>query len=95
MLMSSSDTLAEIALDVCFGLGFAIRLEKIRVRTGSVVHNIGALIVTGADLARHRDRSRRLPKIPLFSGEADRRAASSIRSCSAMASRRCWPRTWR
>ena len=46
----SSDTLAELALDVCFGLGFAILLEKIRGRTGSVVHNIGALIVTGLTL---------------------------------------------
>jgi uncharacterized membrane protein len=46
----SSDTLGELALDVCFGLGFAILLEKIRERTGSVVHNIGALIVTGLTL---------------------------------------------
>ncbi len=46
----SSDTLGEIALDVCFGLGFAIVLEKIRERTLSVVHNIGALIVTGLTL---------------------------------------------
>jgi len=46
----STDTLAELALDVCFGLGFAILLEKIRGRTGSVVHNIGALIVTGLTL---------------------------------------------
>jgi uncharacterized membrane protein len=46
----SSDTLAELALDVCFGFAFAILLEKMRARTGSVVHNIGALIVTGLTL---------------------------------------------
>ncbi|HEY8276031.1 MAG TPA: DUF2339 domain-containing protein [Methyloceanibacter sp.] len=46
----SSDTLAELALDVCFGFGFAIVLEKIRERTGSVMHNIGALIVTSLTL---------------------------------------------
>ena len=46
----SSDTLGELALDVCFGLGFAIVLEKIRERTHSVVHNIGALVVTGLTL---------------------------------------------
>ena len=46
----SSNTLAELALDVCFGLGFAMVLEKIRERTGSGVHNIGALIVTGLTL---------------------------------------------
>ena len=46
----SSDTLGELAFDVCFGLGFAIVLEKIRERTHSVVHNIGALVVTGLTL---------------------------------------------
>jgi len=46
----SSDTLGELALDVCFGLGFAIVLENIRERTHSVVHNIGALVVTGLTL---------------------------------------------
>jgi len=43
----SSDLLGELALDICFGLAFAILLENVRQRTGSVVHNIGALIVTG------------------------------------------------
>jgi uncharacterized membrane protein len=46
----SSDTLGELALDVCFGLGFTIVLEIIRERTHSVVHNIGALVVTGLTL---------------------------------------------
>jgi uncharacterized membrane protein len=40
-----SSTLTEIALQVCVGLALAIGLERIRIRTGSVVHNGGAIVV--------------------------------------------------
>jgi uncharacterized membrane protein len=65
----SSDTLGETALDVCFGFGFAIVLEKIRQRTRSVVHNIGALIVTGLTLIAIAG-GLGVAYNPAFSGEA-------------------------
>ncbi len=39
-------SLAEFALDACVTLALAIGLERLRVRSGSIVHNIGALAVT-------------------------------------------------
>ena len=39
--------LAELALHACTGLAMAIGLEHVRRRTGSVVHDIGALAVAG------------------------------------------------
>src|SRR6202041_3631724 len=41
---------AETALDVNAGLALTIALEHIRGRTGSVVHNVGALVVAAATL---------------------------------------------
>ena len=38
--------LAEVALDVNAMLAVAIGLERLRLRSGSIVHNIGALVVT-------------------------------------------------
>lgn len=38
--------LIEVALQVCSMLAMAIGLERLRLRTGSIVHNIGALVVT-------------------------------------------------
>jgi len=38
--------LTEVALQVCVALAMAIGLERLRVRTGSLVHNIGALLLT-------------------------------------------------
>ncbi|MET0709257.1 MAG: DUF2339 domain-containing protein, partial [Tardiphaga sp.] len=38
--------LAEIALQVCVALAMAIGLERLRVRTGSIVHNVGAVLLT-------------------------------------------------
>jgi uncharacterized membrane protein len=38
--------LAETALQVCTTLAMAIGLERLRIRTGSVVHNIGAIVLT-------------------------------------------------
>ena len=49
-IYAQSTTLAEIALQVCAGLAAAIGLERLRVRTGSVVHDFGALIVAGGTL---------------------------------------------
>ncbi len=42
--------LAEVALQVCAGLAMTIGLEHIRRRTGSVVHNVGALILAALTL---------------------------------------------
>jgi uncharacterized membrane protein len=42
--------LAELALQVSAGLAIAIGLEWLRVRTGSIVHDVGALIVAGITL---------------------------------------------
>ena len=39
--------LPEIALQVCVALAMAIGLERLRLRTGSAVHNFGAVALTG------------------------------------------------
>jgi len=41
-----SSDLVEIALQVCTTLAMAIGLERLRVRSGSIVHNVGAVILT-------------------------------------------------
>ncbi len=41
----------EAALDVNAGLALTIGLERIRGRTGSIVHNVGALLIAGLTLA--------------------------------------------
>ena len=46
-----SPGLAEIALQVCVWIAMAIGLERLRERTGSVVHDTGALILAGMALA--------------------------------------------
>jgi uncharacterized membrane protein len=38
--------LTEVALQVCVALAMAIGLERLRVRSGSMVHNIGAVLLT-------------------------------------------------
>jgi uncharacterized membrane protein len=38
--------LTEVALQVCTALAMAIGLERLRIRTGSIVHNISALLLT-------------------------------------------------
>jgi uncharacterized membrane protein len=40
----------EVALYVNFGLAMTIGLERVRGRTGSIVHNVGALIIAAATL---------------------------------------------
>jgi uncharacterized membrane protein len=39
-------SLTEFALQVCVALAMAIGLERLRIRTGSIVHNIGAVLLT-------------------------------------------------
>jgi uncharacterized membrane protein len=39
-------SLAEFALEVCVLLAMAIGLERLRIRTGSIVHNVGAVLLT-------------------------------------------------
>ena len=38
--------LTEVALQVCVALAMAIGLERLRIRTGSIVHNAGAILLT-------------------------------------------------
>ena len=38
--------LTEVALQVCVALAMAIGLERLRIRTGSVIHNAGAVLLT-------------------------------------------------
>src|SRR5258708_6439144 len=38
--------LTEIALQVCVALAMAIGLERLRIRTGSVVHNVNSILLT-------------------------------------------------
>ena len=45
-IYSRSSTLIEIGLQVCVALAMAIGLERLRIRTGSVIHNLGALLLT-------------------------------------------------
>jgi uncharacterized membrane protein len=42
----TSAGLTEVALQVCVALAMAIGLERLRLRTGSVVHNAGAILLT-------------------------------------------------
>jgi uncharacterized membrane protein len=43
---SDSASLTEVALQVCVALAMAIGLERLRVRTHSIVHNVGAVLLT-------------------------------------------------
>jgi len=47
----ASAGLTEVALQVCAGLAMTIGLEHIGRRTGSIVHNIGALVLAALTLA--------------------------------------------
>jgi uncharacterized membrane protein len=46
----ASASLAEVALQVCVGLAMTIGLERLRLRTGSVVHDLGALLIAALTL---------------------------------------------
>jgi uncharacterized membrane protein len=41
----ASAGLAEVALQVCVGIAMTIGLERLRLRTNSIVHDVGALII--------------------------------------------------
>ena len=86
--------LGELALQVCTGLAMTIGLEHVRHRTGSIVHDVGALVIAGLTFCAIVAR----PMADLQSAvhrRAGRRRTSSISSCSATASRRCSPSCWR
>jgi uncharacterized membrane protein len=42
----ADSSLAELALQVCVTLAMAIGLERLRIRSGSIVHNVGAVLLT-------------------------------------------------
>jgi uncharacterized membrane protein len=44
--MTSPPSLLEAALQTCVALAMAIGLERLRLRSGSVVHNAGAIVLT-------------------------------------------------
>lgn len=46
-----STALAEVAMQICVGLAMTIGLERLRGRTNSIVHDIGALIIGALTLA--------------------------------------------
>jgi uncharacterized membrane protein len=46
-----STALAEVAMQVAVGLAMTIGLERLRLRSGSIVHNIGALVIGALTLA--------------------------------------------
>ena len=45
-IYSAVPTLLEFALDLCVLLALAIGLERLRTRTGSIVHDVGAVMLT-------------------------------------------------
>jgi uncharacterized membrane protein len=45
-----TSTLAEVALHVCVGLALTIGLERVRLRTRSEVHDVGALVIAALTL---------------------------------------------
>jgi uncharacterized membrane protein len=60
--------LAEIALQVSIGLAMVIGLERLRLRTNSIVHDIGALVVAALAMAAIVF-GLALAENPLFTGE--------------------------
>jgi uncharacterized membrane protein len=43
---SINPSLVELALQACVALAMAIGLERLRIRSGSIVHNVGAVLLT-------------------------------------------------
>ena len=86
--------ITETALDVNAGLALTIALERIRGRTGSIVHNVGALLVAALtlcvivfDLV--------IVSRPALQRQSGRRRLLQHRSCSPTACRPCSPLSWR
>ena len=63
-----TSALGELALQVCTGLAMTIGLEHVRHRTGSIVHDVGALMIAGLTLAG-TGVGLGLACNPLFTGE--------------------------
>ena len=53
-----ASSLAEIGLQVCVGLAMTIGLERLRLRSRSVVHDVGALVIAALTLAAIMRRAR-------------------------------------
>jgi uncharacterized membrane protein len=64
----ASASLAELALQVCVGLAMTIGLERLRLRTNSVVHDVGALVIAALTLAA-TVFGLGLAENPMFTGE--------------------------
>ncbi|OLE32714.1 MAG: hypothetical protein AUG47_05890 [Alphaproteobacteria bacterium 13_1_20CM_3_64_12] len=45
-IYAANSSLTEFALQVCVALAMAIGLERLRIRTGSIVHNVAAVLLT-------------------------------------------------
>src|SRR5712672_2758740 len=43
---ASAAGLTEVALQICVALAMAIGLERLRIRTGSIIHNVSAILLT-------------------------------------------------
>jgi uncharacterized membrane protein len=50
-IYASTSSLAELALQVCVGLAMTIGLERLRLITNSIVHDVGALVLAALTLA--------------------------------------------
>jgi uncharacterized membrane protein len=50
-VFSDNSGLAEVALQVCCGLAMTIGLERLRRRSGSIIHDIGARLIAALTLA--------------------------------------------
>ena len=98
MSIAQSAGLTEVALQVCVALAMAIGLERLRIRTGSIVHNAGAILLTAFAGARDRVRT-------VDAGNADpladrcRRRLHQPAAARLRPARACWrcccPMRWR
>ena len=84
-----SAALAEVAMQVTVGLAMTIGLERLRLRTNSVVHDVGALLIFALTLVAIVF-GLAFALNPHTYRPAGRRRCSSTWSCSAMAFLRCW-----
>ena len=89
--------LTETALHVCVALAMAIGLERLRIRTESIIHNVSAVLLTVYAGLFSRVRAVALENPVLWRTAST--AHSSIPFCSAMRYRRCsrccCPMRWR
>jgi hypothetical protein len=81
--------LAEAALNISILLAMVIGLERLRAKSGSVVHNLGALILAGVVLAMIVSNLA-IDANPLLTGEPSAEG-SSTSCCSATSFPPCLP----